>query len=382
VRRTVLGAAIILFGFVAPPVAERFMTGAPPWVWAAASVVAALTGTLIILLSNPVHGLLLCVGRRRPVALVVFLVCGLVGVLAWRLSLARDATDQSLFIDCRMVALPVAVAPDTRLYALDAFPALLSGGLTEYVFGPDSAAQRWPSADSFGAAYRCEVKNYGESPFLGIGMPITLAFLKKQVDTVGRVTAEHDEIETTRDRRVEIPAVDPKGGVFVFYIWNQSDHFVEVRLPEVVTSYDSSGPRQVRLLRPPMATSLMTLGPHIEKASASDRIQRLITGLRPFASEPTFVEVLFSTVQQKAIAERVHEAFQLAGWQSSLVPIPTEALLNDKAFINHEGVEVEGNPNLLVDSVVRLLSEAGYQRVTAKAHDAHPPRSLRIYVGH
>ena len=93
------------------------MSSAPEWVWGVLSVATALTGLVVILLSNPTHRLLSRMHRRRPrmALLLVFLICGSVGAVAWHLSTAKEDVAEAAALAARQETLAVEKAARHQL---------------------------------------------------------------------------------------------------------------------------------------------------------------------------------------------------------------------------------------------------------------------------
>jgi hypothetical protein len=149
--------------------------------------------------------------------------------LAGQLSTLESRLAPSILLSWSQVIGPIAIAPPQTLQVFSTLPAL-TGGLEEHIFGPDAKANRWPSGALSGFIPRCELKNYGSETVFNVEIMLGLTY-REAIRESPESRRSGNEVHQ-HARTINIPVLEAKGGAFVFYMWNQSGHYVDVCFAE------------------------------------------------------------------------------------------------------------------------------------------------------
>ena len=202
----------------------------------------------------------------QPMTLLfVALIGAAIAVTTWllvpRAESGGDLLNLSVFADCSLVILPLAVPANTHIRSLMADSSAMGGGVQDGVHLVDS---KWPSPDSNGIAYLCSIRNYGGTPLLNVRLYVEMEYRKAVAlpgNQNGRVTGG---VEVERKREVTIAALSTSGNdaSFTFYVHNPTPFFVRLVFPEVGTAQlvGDTEQRQVRVQQSGAASAL-TLPP-------------------------------------------------------------------------------------------------------------------------
>lgn len=130
-----------------------------------------------------------------------------------------------VFVDCQRVLLPVTVSPGV-VYGLDGLPARMGGLAEQHIV----STTKWPSQTAQGWAYRCEIKNSGTERLFKLQVPFVLMF--REWVRVDKKTRQAGAVLITRERYADISDLQAHDGRFVLYVWNPSEFFLVITVPE------------------------------------------------------------------------------------------------------------------------------------------------------
>lgn len=185
--------------------------------------------------------------------------------------LASDAPDPNILIECHLGVLPTTTPAEGRIYALGLWPLPAEnggGGLEEHFPLGAQGEWKWPTSNGFPLqAYQCQITNYGNAPVFNVELTLHLTFIQALKDDKNPSTIRSGAVTLSREWPIQITKIDAgKNDPFVFYIYNISQEFAGVSLPQAV-SLERTGEtlrRTVRLIRPTGDHGLMPLSPMIE----------------------------------------------------------------------------------------------------------------------
>ena len=146
--------------------------------------------------------------------------------------------------------------PDGRIYILSLWPLPAEnggGGLSE-AWTSGTGEMKWPTSPSGFPlnAYRCQLTNYGGSPVFNVEMALHLLFSEALRDTAQPNVTRGGVVTLSRNWPIEITKIDAGADKpFVFYIYNQSDQFSQVSMPQSVTVEEGTDNtrREIRLVQ-------------------------------------------------------------------------------------------------------------------------------------
>jgi len=173
-----------------------------------------------------------------------------------------ELAERTILIDCHLGMMPKLVPPEGRIYVLPFYygsPEIWGGGLAEYFAQPGSEFT-WPSS---APAYRCQLTNYGDATVFNVVLAFPVMFREIVRDSKNPNLMKTGAITGSGERSIEVTKIDVGTNGFVFYIYNQSQHFVSVFLPQSVTLQRNrdNKRRSVRLIQPPLSGLQMQLAP-------------------------------------------------------------------------------------------------------------------------
>jgi len=146
------------------------------------------------------------------------------------------ARPPKMMIECQGGPLPKTTPEEGRIYLLSPFPIAAEdggGGLQE-VFGQPGSD--WLPADAPRTGYGCRFVNYGEDPAFRIESVFGVAFRETIRDAQNPESMQSGAVVLSRGWQVNLAKVEAGADrPFVFYVMNQSDHFMDVSLPDKAT---------------------------------------------------------------------------------------------------------------------------------------------------
>ncbi len=149
-----------------------------------------------------------------------------------------DVPEIRVFAVCLHRIMPAKWPPSGVVYTLglffrddDDFPR---GGLG-MVYGPPGSDAKWSDQQNSIDAYQCSITNFSPSPIIDVDVVLqyssTSAFRQESGGLGGR------GIDYTRSWLVQINRIESgKDNPFVFYVYNATDKFVGISLPDHITA--------------------------------------------------------------------------------------------------------------------------------------------------
>lgn len=151
---------------------------------------------------------------------------------------SSNLIELSLVTECHPALMPKLVPSSGRIYVLSPWPMEPGnggGGLGEY-YAEAGSEFKWRSHKGIPSqAYHCQITNYGKVPVFKIMMNFPVIFREVIRDRENPNATKSGEITISRDWPIEVTKIDPGINGFSFYIYNQSQQFVQVSLPESAT---------------------------------------------------------------------------------------------------------------------------------------------------
>ena len=168
--------------------------------------------------------------------------------------LQDEETERTIQIECHAGLMPKLVPPEGRIYVLLLWPIPEEsggGGFVEYFAHPGSEWS-WSSPKGTPAhAYRCQFTNYGNTTVFNVTMSFSLIFREAVRNPENTNATGSGPVALYRKWPVEVAKIDPGTNGFVFYIYNQSQKFAEVVLPQSAELWSAheNRRRNVRLIQ-------------------------------------------------------------------------------------------------------------------------------------
>ena len=171
----------------------------------------------------------------------------------------------TIHLDCHYGLMPTVMPPEGSIYVLQTFPIPVEsggGGLGRF-FGQPGGKHTWGSGDGPWSGLRCQITNYGISTVFNAHAVIGLSFIENLKDKDNPNTSRSGRITLSREWLVPVNKIDPgPDRSFVFYIFNSSDHFVDISLPKTASVQKGGasnrinvpviGPDYAAMILPPM----------------------------------------------------------------------------------------------------------------------------------
>ena len=150
----------------------------------------------------------------------------------------------TVLLNCEMMVKPASW--DNTLYVVETSPNLTAG--FALITSTGGKPRNWPEEKDFRTrTYRCELTNYGPAAIFGLSTAFNFTFVEalKVPDNTG--ARKGGATVTSHEHVIEVPAIDGRGGTFVFYLHNQSEYFVNVIMPDSATVELSGRPERQRM---------------------------------------------------------------------------------------------------------------------------------------
>ena len=151
----------------------------------------------------------------------------------------KKARDPNLYLECHTSALPTKPVGD-RIYGLTISEGTAhgGGGLAEY-FAPNQGGQlTWPTPSNGipATAQHCELRNDAAEAVLSIELTL-LVQLRNVITNKRQPDAQQaGPVVSSIPWIVDVARIDPgPDRAFSFYIWNYSNQFADVIVPDEVT---------------------------------------------------------------------------------------------------------------------------------------------------
>jgi hypothetical protein len=179
------------------------------------------------------------------------------------------ANEPSVYLECHYSAMPTRL-PGGRVYVLNLWPmpaANGEGGLMEYFSLAEPPELKWPTNASGMplAVQHCEITNDGNAAIYSIETAVQLQFREVLVDRDNPNVSRSGTVILARPWLISVPRLDPgTDRAFSFYIWNMSQLFAQVALPDDATGLvlGENQRRSIRIIHP--AAVPMSFNPFVE----------------------------------------------------------------------------------------------------------------------
>jgi hypothetical protein len=181
-----------------------------------------------------------------------------------------------LFISCNMGLMPKVVPPEGRIFALGLWPTPVENGgsgLAEYFANPGSE-WKWATGEAgIATAYRCQLTNYGSTPLLKVETALHLRFRESMPK--GPSSSESGKVVLDRPWLIQVAHIEQgASNAFVFYVFNNSAHFVDVFPPSSAEGHAPGDERKqtIKVDTPtgPLGPAYLILAPLMEKKRQGD----------------------------------------------------------------------------------------------------------------
>ena len=194
------------------------------------------------------------------------------GTVAWIVdqgykNSAEYKAEHTLSAEWHREFLPALVPPEETVYVLELWPLPVEnggGGLAE-VSGIPGNPMGWPTSNGQPlSSWRCQLTNYSSSPLFNVSLVLQLAFQKAVKGDQQPGTARSGETTLSRGWPINVQKIDAGADhPFIFYIFNNSDHFASVAFPPSATGRRAGDKEQrtIELIQP--ESSMMPLPPFI-----------------------------------------------------------------------------------------------------------------------
>jgi hypothetical protein len=247
--------------------------------WAAALVLGGMAILWGVTTEQPLYRRLLVTAIVGAVA-----IAGLNEALRWVAKREAEASGSAiiplppplklmfpLFAECHLGLMPKIVPPEGRILALNLFPTPVAnggGGLVEH-FATAGTEWTWPTSTGGMPlmAYRCQITSYSNIPVSEVALSFRLKFIAEIKDANDPNTLRSGPVTLERDWPIRIAKIDSGADrPFVFYVYNITPQFVEVRFPSSATGKLLGDPRVRIIAIDPSTLPPMTFSPfHEEK---------------------------------------------------------------------------------------------------------------------
>lgn len=151
-----------------------------------------------------------------------------------KIGLANDA----IHLDCNYGLMPTVMPAEGTIHLLQTFPIPAEsgdGGLGR-VFSEPGSKHTWGTDDGPWTGYKCQITNYGASTIFNVQTIVGLTFMENMKDKDNPNTSRSGQVTLSRGWLVPVNKIDPgPDRSFVFYIYNSSNHFVDISLPKIAS---------------------------------------------------------------------------------------------------------------------------------------------------
>jgi len=198
---------------------------------------------------------------RPPIALAGMILFGVasLGCAVWyfgpRTTVVAERNAGTIFIQCSNALLPSMIPQTGTFYGAQLIPGTSGqAGQDQQLYGDPGALLDWQSR-GFGdrAAYKCELRNDGATPLVGVSVLFRVKFKEFVKDNgAGSIVAHAGKILASGYLNVTADRIDPgKENAFVVFLYNASPHYAEA-VPESASASSELGKEQkIALLSAP-----------------------------------------------------------------------------------------------------------------------------------
>jgi len=126
----------------------------------------------------------------------------------------------------------------------------------------------WPSSGPLAQYYECDAINDENDPLIGISLPFSVIFLETRKGENGAALGDSTKPSQPQNAVMEIDRLEPHGGRYRFYLWNETGQFAMIKQPETASLEAAKKPGRVKVsVKQPSNDNgprQMQLGPRFE----------------------------------------------------------------------------------------------------------------------